>query len=104
MGLLPRSMHAAVAFAHTHLLVAKDEVDPVVQVFRHVGALERLAMALDEAPRVLSAPGRQNDVVDRRLVLTDTKVVPVDVDQKLGKVEELGDELKDARRVRGWGG
>ena len=79
------------------LLEAEDEVDPVVQALRHVVALERLPVLLDEAARLVG-PRRQEDVVDALVVLLDAHVKVVLVDEQLRQAEHLGYQLLDVGR------
>eukprot|EP00160_Parvularia_atlantis_P020755 Unigene8732_Nuclearia_a/m.26721 Unigene8732_Nuclearia_a/g.26721 ORF Unigene8732_Nuclearia_a/g.26721 Unigene8732_Nuclearia_a/m.26721 type:complete len:448 (+) Unigene8732_Nuclearia_a:817-2160(+) len=83
------------------LLVAKDEIDPVVKVLRHEGRLERLQVLAHKQTRITLGPRRQDHVVHALAVLLHAEVVHVEVAQELGEVEKLGDELLHVRgRVR----
>jgi len=57
------------------LLVAEDEVDPVVQVEGHVLALERQAVDADELGAAVVRPGRQGHVANDLTVLFDAEIV-----------------------------
>eukprot|EP00968_Pinguiococcus_pyrenoidosus_P000311 scaffold16_cov242-Pinguiococcus_pyrenoidosus.AAC.17 len=82
------------------LLVAEDQVDPVVQILAHVLALERLPVDLDEGLRAVR-PGREDDIVDHLAGLGRAKLEAVAISQHLRKVEELRHELFDVTRVGG---
>ena len=64
------------------LLVAEDEVDPVVNVPRDVLRLEGLPQGLDEVLRVLG-PRREPHVPDLRAAVPITKVNPVPVEEEV---------------------
>ena len=80
------------------LLEAEDEVDPLVQVSRHVLALQRLPVDSHELLRC-GSPGRQHDVAQLGVVLLGAQVQLVDVPEEVGLVEELRDELLDVGHV-----
>ena len=78
------------------LLVSEDEIDPLVQMRIDIVRLESLSVFPNEVVGVLR-PLRQHDVVDPRLLvaLQVTEIEVVGVDQELGEVEELGNQLFD---------
>mmetsp|Transcript_45286 Transcript_45286/g.135145 ORF Transcript_45286/g.135145 Transcript_45286/m.135145 type:complete len:389 (-) Transcript_45286:129-1295(-) len=86
------------------LLVAKNKVNPLVQVLAHAWALERGAVHRQEARgcgaalRPVARPRRQLHVVHRLAALPDAQRQALAVAQELaaGHVE-LGDELLDVR-------
>ena len=89
------------------LLVAEDEIDPVVDALADVGALQSGTHALDEARRTVVRPRRQDDVVDERAVAAHAQVqVELVAEEerggraRRGRVVEFGYELLDVR-VRG---
>merc|ERR1712106_987154 len=59
---------------YTALLVAKDQIDPVMQVSRHLGTLERLAMNKYKQTTVISTPRRQRDMMHQFSVLALAKI------------------------------
>ena len=74
------------------LLIAEDEVYPVVQVLRHIIGFEGLALLPHE--RLWSGgPRRQHYVADDDAVLLDAEIVAVRVAEELRHVEELRDQL-----------
>ena len=70
---------SSAARAHTtHLLLAKDEVDPLVEVRRDMLALERLAVQANKLVRGAVGPRRKLDFAHRlRCALARAKLVPV---------------------------
>lgn len=76
-----------------HLLGAKDQVDPHVQVLADLGRLEGLEVLAHKQTGVALGPRRQDHVVDTLAVLLQTQVVLVEVAEELGEEEKLGDEL-----------
>jgi len=76
------------------LLSAKDEVDPQVQVAAHVLRLEGAPVLRDEVVRA-ARPHRQHHVAHPLVVLPHAELEAAVVAQKVGQVEELGDELLD---------
>ena len=64
----PLTLLSALLGSRAALLVADDEVDPLVQVRRDVVALERLAVARHEVEGV-ARPRRQQHVLDAHAVL-----------------------------------
>ena len=81
------------------LLVAEDQVDPVVEVSGHVVRLERLPVEADELFLAAVGPGGQHDVAEGVARLGHAHVEPVRVGQRLGEVEELGNQLLEVGRV-----
>jgi hypothetical protein len=67
-----------------------------MQVLRDVVALQG---GPDELAWVVLGPGRQDDVVQGHAALLAAQVEPVGVDQKVGQVKELGDQLLDVGHV-----
>ena len=80
---------------HPTLLVAEDEVHPVVQVHADVLALQRLAVDADELVGAAVSPWRELDVIDLHAVLAAAEGEAVLVAEELGQVKELRDELLD---------
>ena len=81
------------------LFVPEDEVDPEVEMFADVFALERGAILRHEIPRV-ARPRRQTHVVHASPGLFRAEVDAVDVLEHLGKVIPLGHELLHVGHVR----
>jgi len=57
------------------LLVAEDEIDPRVQMERHVFALERQTIDANELGAAVVRPGGEGHVADHLTVLLDAEVV-----------------------------
>ena len=81
------------------LFAAKDQVDPFVQVLRHVVAFQGGPVQSDELARVAFCPGRQNDVVQGHSALFAAQVEPVGVDEKVRQVKEFGNQFLDVGHV-----
>ena len=79
--------------------VPEDEVDPLVQVLRHVTALQCLAMQSHKFLRVAAGPGGQTDVPDRLAFLRLPEVEVVAVREEVGQAVELWDEFAHVLEV-----
>ena len=81
------------------LFAAENQVDPFVQVLRHVVAFQGGPVQPDEFAWVAFGPGRQNNVVQGDSALFAAQVEPVSVDEKVRQVKEFWDELLDVGHV-----
>jgi hypothetical protein len=72
------------------LLVAEYQVDPLVQVCRHVIGLESGAVGSDKLARVVLGPGWQDNVVQSYAALLSTQIELVRIHEKVWQVEKLG--------------
>ena len=68
----------------TPLLVAVDQIDPVVDVFRHVSILQFLPEPGDEEEWVAVCPLGQDDIIDMHFLLGESILVVVLIDEHLG--------------------
>ena len=88
----------------TSLLVPKNEIDPIMELFRDVWALQSLSMLRNKDFRISFGPPGQYYVVHLAPVLTPAEVVPVSVGQKLWETEEFGNEFSDISAIVARGG
>lgn len=78
----------------------EDEVHPQVQVRAHCLALQRVPVQPHKLTRAPARPRGQGHVAYRLAILPAAEGERVAVDQHLGQVEELWDELLERGRKR----
>ena len=81
------------------LFVPEYVVDPAVDILADILWLECLPHVYDEQVWIVHAPGRQFHIIHYLSILLLPEVDPVPVDEELGAVEELWDELSHVRMV-----
>mmetsp|Transcript_32287 Transcript_32287/g.79275 ORF Transcript_32287/g.79275 Transcript_32287/m.79275 type:complete len:400 (+) Transcript_32287:1181-2380(+) len=81
------------------LLVPKYQVDPLVQVVRHVIALQGGARLAHKLPRVALGPRRQHHVIDLDAILARAEVEGVDIGEEVWVVVELRHKLLHVAQV-----
>lgn len=79
----------------TSLLVAVDQIDPVIDVFRDVPILQFFPEAGNKQKRIAVGPFGQYDVVDLHFLLGESILVVILIDEHLGQSVQLGDEFAD---------
>lgn len=75
------------------LLVSKNEIDPIVEILRHIVGLERLPKRAHKQARIIGRPGGQDNIVDGVAVLSQAELEALLVGEKLVQEVELGYEL-----------
>ena len=81
------------------LLVPEDQIDPLVEMCGHVLRLERFAVEPHELIRRSVRPRWEPDVAEGVAPLRRAEAEVVGVAEKVGEVEELGDQFLHVRHV-----
>lgn len=61
----------------------------------HIVALDSFSKSGDVEVRVVFCPEWELDIVNSLVVLHETEIIVIDVEEQFGKCEELGDELSN---------
>eukprot|EP00968_Pinguiococcus_pyrenoidosus_P013260 scaffold1199_cov265-Pinguiococcus_pyrenoidosus.AAC.31 len=88
----------------TSLLVAKDQIDPLVKIAAHMLTLQRLLVKPDKLPWISLRPRRQHHTVHGVSILKRPEAELVAVQEHLRHAEQLRNELLHVRHGGGAAG